>query len=191
MESQTFVPKGLHHQIVALEAIHVPIPTFDLPAPYTHTYTEYQTTSRDETPERIKDATVVICTVVGLDAEMLDPKVSPNLQFIAVMASGTDHIDLEAARRRNIRVCNCPSANIDSVSQHAISLYFAARKSVVKMHNSVVDGVGEWKAKGSVTYKMRDGEGKPPLTCGEEVIGILGYGALGKRKQNRPTHTTH
>jgi lactate dehydrogenase-like 2-hydroxyacid dehydrogenase len=99
----------MHHQIVALELQHQPLPVdgFDFP----HTLTTYQRTStREELHERIRDATVVITTTVKLDAATLHADVTPNLQYIAVSATGTDPVDLAAAKARGIRVTNCPGA---------------------------------------------------------------------------------
>ena len=38
----------------------------------------------------------------------------------------------------------------------------------------------EWKTQGSVNRYMRLPDGKPPLTCREEILGVVGYGGLGQ-----------
>ncbi|KAF2009009.1 glycerate dehydrogenase [Aaosphaeria arxii CBS 175.79] len=168
----------MHHHIVAIERVHQPLPdTFDFP----HTLTTYHRTDASQLAERLRDATILIVTIVKIPAEVLDPDVTPNLRLIAIMATGTDPVDLVAARARGIRVTNTPAANIDAVSEHALSLYFAARRRTVILDAATRAVPSEWKAKNSLTQRLRFGDGKPPLTCGDEVLGIVGYGGLGKR----------
>jgi lactate dehydrogenase-like 2-hydroxyacid dehydrogenase len=117
----------MHHEIVALESQHQPLPVDGFN--FTYTLTSYEKTStRAELHARIYHATVTIVTTVNIDAETLDPSITPNLRYVAVSATGVDLVDLEACRACNIRVRNCPGANLDAVSEHAISLYFAARR---------------------------------------------------------------
>jgi lactate dehydrogenase-like 2-hydroxyacid dehydrogenase len=168
----------MHHHIVALEKQHQPLPVHGFGFP--NTLTAYQSTStREELHARIRDATIVITTTVKLDADTLDPQVTPHLQYIAVSATGTDHVDLAAAKARGIRVTNCPGANLDAVSEHAISLYFAARRRIVLLDRKTREQPSEWKREGSVNKYMRLSDGAPPLTCKDEILGVVGYGGLG------------
>jgi glycerate dehydrogenase len=162
--------------IVALERVHQPLPQkFDFP----HTLSVYEKTSHEELHERIHDATVIITTTVKLDAATLDPAITPHLQYIAVSATGTDHVDLVAAQARGIRVTNCPAANLDTVSEHAISLYFAARRRTVLLDRKMRAHPSEWKVARSLNRYMRLPDGAPPMTCKEEILGVVGYGGLG------------
>ncbi|KAF2664865.1 glycerate dehydrogenase [Microthyrium microscopicum] len=170
----------MHHHIVVLEGIHMPIPTFPIPAPHTATQTSYPTTSAADLRERILDATIIIgMPTINFTAEILSPSITPKLRFIATLGVGTDNIDLKACEERGIGVSNTPGANTDAVAEHVIALYFAARKSVPQMHNRTM--AGEWKASKSLTRYMRDADGVWPITLREEVCGIVGYGAIGKR----------
>ena len=170
----------MHHEIVALERIHQPLPqSFDFPSSTTYNLTIYDRPDATLLHSRIKNATVLIVTTIKISAETLSPNVTPNLQLIAVMASGTDPVDLEACRARGIRVTNCPAANVDSVSEHAISLYFAARRRTVMLDRATRKVPSDWKEKKTLTAMLRFGHGEPPLSCGDEVLGVVGYGALG------------
>jgi len=174
---------AMHHEIVALEGQHQPLPIagFNFPATVTYNLTTYESTrTREELHTRVRNATVVIATIVKIDAETLDPSVTPNLQYIAVSATGTDAIDLEACRARGIRVTNCPGANLDAVSEHAVSLYFAARRRTVLLDRITRAQPSEWKSKGTVNRHMRFPDGTPPITCKDEVMGVIGYGGLGR-----------
>jgi lactate dehydrogenase-like 2-hydroxyacid dehydrogenase len=173
---------AMHHHIVALERIHQPLPaTFNFPPETTYTLTSYETTpSRELLHARIRDATIIIVTTIKLDAETLSAHVTPVLRLVAVMATGTDPVDLEACKKRGIRVTNAPAANLDAVSEHAIALYFAARRRTVMMDRLTRQVPSQWKQHGSLNRYMRFADSRPPLTCGDEVMGIVGYGALGK-----------
>lgn len=105
-------------------------------------------------------------------------------------AVGTDHIDLAYCQQNGIQVMNSTGCNSETVAEHALALYFATRRSLVTIHNTLTDfgadgqrRPNEWKAKGSMNERMRDGTGAPPRTCREEVAGIVGYGAVGKFTQ--------
>lgn len=72
---------------------------------------------------------------------------------------GTDHIDLAYCREANIQVMTCTNCNTESVAEHALSLYFATRRSLVSVHNTLADfGPGrpnEWKSKGKCIRQRR------------------------------------
>ena len=176
------------HHIVAIEAIHCKIPSFTLQTP--HTKAIYNWTYPSELESRVKDATIIITTTIKLNAEILSAPKTPKLRLIVILASGTDCVDKDAARARGIPVCNCPSTNIDSVSEHAIGLYFAVRRRLVDMTNSVrnipdsLDCDTEWKVSGSLKNKLKTSDGGAPLLCSQETMGIIGYGNLGRRIKN-------
>ncbi|KAJ5172817.1 D-isomer specific 2-hydroxyacid dehydrogenase [Penicillium capsulatum] len=169
--------------IVAIEAIHCQMPDFDIP----HSLSVHKWTQASELADRIKDATVIITTTIRLTARELDPSVTPRLQLIVAMATGTDHIDKAAAKARGIVVCNCPGSNIQSVSDHALGLYFATRRKLPILNQATTTVLPapasdtEWKLTGSLRDRLRMSDSKGPLLSNEETMGIIGFGALGKR----------
>jgi lactate dehydrogenase-like 2-hydroxyacid dehydrogenase len=163
----------MEHHIVGLEELHVPYPTFSV------LLTAHHYTSQAELQERVKDATIIIATTVKLNADTLSAEKTPHLKMVAVMASGTDLLDLEACKKRGIIVSNCPHASSEVVGDHAIGLYFAARRKTVMLHTMAMAVPSEWKAKGSVASYLKDSVGNAPLSAADEVCGIIGYGALG------------
>jgi glycerate dehydrogenase len=167
-----------HFNIVALETFFTPLPPLNIPSPHTFTLTTYDRTSIAEIPERIRDAHVLITTTLPLQAESLSADVSPKLKLIAVMAAGTDSIDLTACTRRGIRVLNSPDCNSDAVAEHAVALYFAARRGIISTLGGLLRG--DWPRKGSLMRTVY-AAGKPPRGCRDEIAAIIGYGAVGKR----------
>ncbi|PWY94759.1 glycerate dehydrogenase [Aspergillus sclerotioniger CBS 115572] len=167
------------HHIIALQGDFIRIPQFELPAPYTSTTTIYGQTSLPELHARIHDASILVLSALRIDADALSPEVTPYLELIVIVAAGTDCVDLEACRKRGILVSNCPAANTEAVSEHAIGLYFAARRRVLRAHT--LTRAGEWPRKKTLVFDCLNHDGTQPLTCQEEVAGIIGNGAVGKR----------
>ncbi|KAK8069164.1 hypothetical protein PG994_005780 [Apiospora phragmitis] len=176
-------PSETHHNIVSLETFWVPLPSaFRFPAGHTHTLTAYPLTDPSQVAARIRDASIVLLSVLRLDAALLSPEVCPHLRMVAVVASGTDSVDLEACRRRGIHVANTPHANADAVAEHALALYFAARRSVVLAHARTQRGVWTHPAEGPrLLHTLNGPDGKPPRTSAHEIAGIVGYGAVGRK----------
>ncbi|KAI0525956.1 D-isomer-specific 2-hydroxyacid dehydrogenase family protein [Xylaria bambusicola] len=167
-----------HWVIVALETFFCPLPDFTLPAPHTCEFRNYERTRPDQIAERIKDADIVIMTILPLTAEVLSAEVTPRLKMVSVIASGTDTVDLAACRARGIVVGNTPHCNVTTVTEHVLALYFATRRSIMLTHN--LTRAGDWATKGSQQSTMNGPDGKAPRTCRDEVVGIIGYGAIGR-----------
>lgn len=153
------------------------MPTFEVPPGHTFEITEYTRTAVDEVSERIKNATVIITTIIPLCERLLSEDVCPNLEFINVMASGTDCLHLPTCRRRGITVSSCNTANIVAVSEHTIAMYFAARR----MFGVAQLGLrrNDWVEKKAMLPMFRDAAGNGPPVCEEETLGIVGYGPIG------------
>lgn len=132
----------------------------------------YQTTTSNEVIERVVDADIVITNKVVLNEKELSKATS--LKLICVAATGINNIDLPAARKRNIIVSNVKDYSTESVAQHTFALILA-------LENSLIDFVeetrnGNWSK--SPTFAMLN---HPVYELKGKKLGILGYGAIGKR----------
>lgn len=76
----------------------------------------FATAQAEELQQRLIGAEVVIVNKVRLDGETL--RAASTLRLIAVVATGTDIIDLAAAAAQRIAACNCQAYGTDSVSQN-------------------------------------------------------------------------
>ncbi|KAG9584458.1 hypothetical protein KCU77_g9869, partial [Aureobasidium melanogenum] len=158
------------HHVVQLDG-HIELPPLRFP----HTFEKYQHTSPSELPSRIASATIAIGTAVTITrANFLS---APKLQLLACLGAGCDKFDLVAAKECGITVTNTPAQNTSTVAEHALSLYFAVRRRIVHLDTFTKEGEG-WKKQGMCVGEFR---GVMPRVCEEEVVGIIGYGALGKR----------
>lgn len=162
--------KVSREHIVALDTCRQVVPrTFRFP----HTLKEYNNTSESEVAERLKHATIAVTDSIPINGETIAK--CPSLKLICVAIVGVDHIDLEACRKRGIRVCNSPGATTEAVAEHAIALYFAARRNLVRAHNWIAEGK-EWE-------NDHAGMGpfdSTPLPCTRGTLGIIGSGKIGE-----------
>lgn len=79
----------------------------------------YDRTQPDEVVSRCRGAEIVLTNKVVLDAEVLN--MLPRLQYIGVLATGYNVVDLEQATRQNIVVTNIPAYSTESVAQMVFS----------------------------------------------------------------------
>ena len=125
----------------------------------------------EATVARIGDAEAVFTSKVPITEEVLTK--CPNLRFIGVLATGYNVIDLAAAKRRNIPVCNVPAYSTDAVAQttFALLLELCVR---VGHHNAAVKE-GRWCKCADFCFCDF-----PIAELSGKTIGIIGFGSIGK-----------
>ncbi|KJX97661.1 glycerate dehydrogenase like protein [Zymoseptoria brevis] len=157
------------HHVVAVDGwINPP------PLNFEYDFTKYPTVGQDLLLEHVKDATIVITSGRPMNRAVIEA--APVLELISVSGTGTDHIDLEAARERNVAVCRVPAQNTETVGEHAFALYFALKRRILPLHNLAADGK-TWAQSPPATAKAF---GKPPRVNSEETLVVVGYGAIGR-----------
>lgn len=87
-------------------------------------YTEYPTTSKEQTLERTKGATIVLSNKVVLDKEALGI-LKDTLKLICITATGMNNVDLDAAKEYGIAVKNVAGYSTKSVAQHTLMMALA------------------------------------------------------------------
>lgn len=131
----------------------------------------YATTKPEEVQRRLAGAEVVIVNKVRLNAEVL--RATPTLRLIAVVATGTDIIDLATAAAQRIAVCNCRAYGTDSVAQHVFAAILALHTNLLSYRQAVAEG--RWQRARQfcfLDYPISEVRGK--------TLGIVGYGELGQ-----------
>ena len=159
-----------HPKVVFLDRSTIS-PQTVLPAlPFEHALALFDVTAPDEVAGRIADADIVITNKVKLTAEALAQ--AGRLKLIAVAATGTNNIDLEACKARGIGVTNVRNYAVHTVPEHTFALIFALRRSLLAYRDAVRRG--RWEEAGTFCffdYPIKDLAGS--------TIGIVGSGALG------------
>ncbi len=139
---------------------------------FAHAWTEYPATSADQVPERLHGASIAITNKVPLRAE--DIARLPDLKMVAIAATGTDNVDLAACRERGIAVSNIRDYSLVSVPEHVFTLILALRRRLQEYARDVA--AGRWQQ--SSRFCLLD---HPISDLAGSRLGIIGYGALGKR----------
>lgn len=84
--------------------------------------TVYQTTSAEETSDKLAGQEVVITNKVMITAQNMAD--NPQLKLICISATGTNNVDLIAAEKAGVEVKNVSGYSTESVSQSTFSLLF-------------------------------------------------------------------
>jgi len=96
------------------------------------------------------------------------------LRLVQLLSAGYDNVDLEAARRAKVPVCNNGGANGISVAEHAMMLMLTVARKVVWQHDNVSHG--RWRGNGPAP-KMYE--------LANKTLGIVGLGNIGKKVARR------
>lgn len=134
-------------------------------------WTFHDHTLPEEVPERLRDAEVVITNKVVISASSMVH--AHRLKLICVAATGTNNVDLEAASRRGIVVCNVRNYCTASVAQHVFALILALTVRLPQYQSAVAKG--RWQRNRQfciLDYPIRELSGLR--------MGIIGYGTLGQ-----------
>lgn len=136
------------------------------------TVTAYPITPAAELAARIADADVLLCNKTVISEEIM--VCAPKLKYIGIFATGYNNIDLAAARRHGITVCNAGSYSTEAVAQHTFALILEHMSRVGAY--AQFTSAGGWCSSETFTA-MRYGAQE---LCGQ-TIGLVGYGNIGRR----------
>lgn len=133
--------------------------------------TKYETTSSEQTLERIQNADVVVTNKVVITAEMMGE--CSNLKLICIAATGMNNVDLDAAKEKNILVKNVAGYSTDSVIQHTFSMLFYMMGHSRYYDEYVKDG--SWQKSEVFTHVAQ-----PFFELKGKKWGIIGLGEIGR-----------
>lgn len=120
--------------------------------------------------ERLRGASVAIINKVVLDAATL--AACPQLKLILIAATGTNNVDLAAARAQGICVSNCQAYGTQTVAQHTLMLLLALAGSLPDYQRAVA--AGRWQQ--AAQFCLLD---FPIIELEGKTLGLLGHGELG------------
>jgi glycerate dehydrogenase len=134
--------------------------------------TVYDRTKREEIVDRCRDANIVLTNKVPFHEATLAEL--PQLKMIGVTATGYNIIDVQAAAKKGIVVCNVPAYGTDSVAQHTIALLLELTNHVGKHAASVA--AGDWPRSADFSYQLA-----PITELAGKTLGIVGWGNIGQQ----------
>lgn len=127
-------------------------------------------TMPDEVAARIAGHEVVLLNKVRMTRALIEG--APALRVIGLTATGTNNIDLEAARGRGVAVRNIRDYCTPSVVQHVLGVLLYLTHRLPQYAREAVDGTWANSATFGLTHHpIRELRGR--------VLGIVGWGALG------------
>jgi glycerate dehydrogenase len=132
---------------------------------------KYEATTPEQVAERIQGFDTVLVNKVVLGREHFEQ--SPELKTIAVVATGLNNIDLNAAKDHGIQVLNVTNYGRSTVAQHTMALILALATRLLDYDRDV--RAGRW-AQSDMFCLMNH----PIMELEGRTIGIVGYGDLGQ-----------
>lgn len=138
--------------------------------------TVYERSSADELTARTADAEIALSNKIVWDADAI--AAAPKLKMIAVMATGFNVVDLDAANERGITVCNIPAYSTPDVAQLVFGLMLE-HFNHIGLHASHVRE-GGWCIARDFTYWLT-----PQTEMAGKTLGIVGMGSIGQAVAKR------
>ena len=138
---------------------------------FEHTMHYYFRPNHGDVMGLLEDATILIVNKTRLRADVLERM--PKLRLVAVIATGTDNIDLEFCRARGIEVRNVPGYAAETVPEHVFMLILALSRKLLAYREDVRAGL--WHRSDQFclnSHWITDLHGS--------TLGIVGYGTLGR-----------
>lgn len=131
----------------------------------------YDRTSSVQVAERIGGAHIVLTNKTPIDAETL--KLCPHVEYIGVLATGYNVVDLTAAKARGIVVTNVPAYGTQAVGQFAIALLLEICHHIG--HHDQAVKAGRWSQSGDFCFWDY-----PLIELAGKTMGIVGLGRIGQ-----------
>ena len=135
----------------------------------------YDKTAADEVNKRIQDAEIIIINKTKLDAAALYQ--AKKVKLICLVATGTDNVDLVAAKEQGVTVCNIKNYCTDSVAQHVVLSILALSHHFNEYQLSLKQGL--WQK--SEQFCLLE---YPITELSAKTLGIVGLGVLGTAVAN-------
>lgn len=132
---------------------------------------KHDRTAPDQVQERIRGFDTVVVNKVVLQREHFEA--CPELNTIAVVATGLNNIDQAAAKEHGIRVMNVTHYGRSTVAQHTMALMLALATRLLDYDRDV--RAGRWAT--SPMFCLMD---HPIMELEGRTLGIIGYGDLGQ-----------
>src|SRR5687768_4597311 len=126
-------------------------------------------TNRELFAREIADADVLLHVLERVTSADIDR--APRLKLIQKFGVGVDTIDLDAAKRRGIAVCNMPGTNTRAVAELTLLLMLATLRRLTELDAATRAGNG-WALEAGLV----DGLGE----LGGRTVGLVGFGAVGQ-----------
>lgn len=148
--------------------------------------------SEEELLELSKDVDIIITSYDDITEKIIEN--CKNLKLIACTRATPVNIDVEAAKKKGIKVIYTPGRNSDSTAEHTIGLMISIARKIPMAYRALKNGefTGETPSKEDVKAGLKEDviwdmdENSPYVIFkGTELkdknLGIIGFGSIGRR----------
>ncbi len=125
-------------------------------------------TDREGFEREMQDADVLLHVLEPVKASTIER--APRLKLIQKLGVGVDTIDLDAARRAGVAVCNMPGTNTRAVAELALLLMLATLRRLTQLDTETRAGNG-WRLDPEILDSLGE--------LGGRTVGLVGFGAVG------------
>ena len=132
----------------------------------------YERTPEAKILERAKGAEVLLTNKTPLSRETIEAL--PELEYIGVLATGYNVVDLEAAAENEVVVTNVPTYGTNTVAQFVMALLLEACHHVGEHSRAVKSG--DWTEAADFCFWDY-----PLIELQDKKLGIIGFGSIGQR----------
>lgn len=132
----------------------------------------FDSSTREEALERVRDCEVLIINKIRVDEELMDA--APSLKLICEAATGVNNIDVKAAEARGIPVKNVAGYSTDSVAQETFMHILSLAGNAQYFDNVVKSGA--YSASPIFTDVSH-----PFYELSGKSMGIIGMGTIGSK----------
>lgn len=108
---------------------------------------------------------IVIRSRINIDKTLIDKAI--NLKFIGREGAGVEHIDVDYAERKGIKVLTTPAGSRDAVGEHALGMLLGLIHHLSRADRQVRNG--QWIREGNRGVEVKG-----------KTVGIIGYGNMGQ-----------
>jgi D-3-phosphoglycerate dehydrogenase / 2-oxoglutarate reductase len=107
---------------------------------------------------------IIVRSQTTIDADVI--AAATDLKVVGRAGVGLDNVDIEAATRSGVVVCNAPQSNVVSAAEHTLALLLSLARNVPQAHAALVEG--RWERSRWNGTELHD-----------KTLGVLGLGRIG------------
>ncbi|GHG93234.1 2-hydroxyacid dehydrogenase [Streptomyces lanatus] len=128
--------------------------------------------AEDELIDALAGAEVLVTQMGPVTEKVLDA--CPELRLVVVCRGGPVNVNLDAAKRHDVRVCFAPGRNAAATAEFTVGLMLSALRRIPQAHEPLARH-GSWEGATYYTYEHSG------LELEDLPVGLVGYGAVGSR----------
>jgi glycerate dehydrogenase len=134
------------------------------------TFTKFDDSSNDEILQRVNAQDIIITKELPIGKDLIE-QFPPSIKLICEAGTGYNNIDIAAASKKGITVCNVPGYSTEAVAQLAITFILNLTSSMMVQQNMI-----KQRNFGNFTKCLQ----VPHFELQNKTLGVIGSGAIGQ-----------